>query len=615
MSPSLLQMSKTALVGTMCISSIILNGCKDVTSDGVERHLIESVTAESTSADHTATLPPGTTPAETSTKVTPPEHPQGLMAELLITHAPRNTIEQARNSTVFIDAGFGTGSGFFVDERCIIATNKHVVTVGQDDIKQMKTQRRVLKDYVKSGRLTLDARRDAEEQLEFLKKALVSYTDSGESKQLKVTLVNGRDVEAKLLAVSESLDLAYLYIAELNCPAFNINDEINLPLGQKVLTIGNPVGMKYSVTAGIVSGYQTHEDVEYIQTDAAINPGNSGGPLIDEQGNVLGVNTMIIQGAEGIGFAIPGAMFKKDYMVHFSELETVLASSELTHWKPKMLTEAIDTDVTNAAELSCIEEFDNEQWAAALEECRVAVASKSPQIQFMLAELLFSPRNRDDRQEAIDLYKMASDAGYAEASYALGLLYKEGAYMPKRPTQAFQLMQEACTQELGEACNELGVQYMSGYQFDDAKAYFEKGIEYGDIWALANLGYMYDQGKGVGKDEQKAHDLFYRAAMLGHNASQFIMAWHYYKGVAVKKSYTSSYAWTLVSELDERDSAGGWEKEVPTNARFLLDKIIGAEKKRKARVQADLLLLEIKERLEAHKQKFLYQRPLQAKAV
>jgi S1-C subfamily serine protease len=77
--------------------------------------------------------------------------------------------------------------------------------------------------------------------------------------------------------------------------------------GDRVYTIGNPVGLRNTVTAGIFSGYRRHEDSGeiYLQTDAPINPGNSGGPLIDERGRVLGVNTMILQNTQGIGFAIP----------------------------------------------------------------------------------------------------------------------------------------------------------------------------------------------------------------------------------------------------------------------------------------------------------------------
>jgi len=108
--------------------------------------------------------------------------------------------------------------------------------------------------------------------------------------------------------VSEKYDLALMSLfvqdgASIKRPA----PGSKLRQGDRVYTIGSPVGLRQTVTSGIFSGYRTHEpDGQiYLQTDAAINPGNSGGPLIDENGYVRGVNTMILKNTEGIGFAIP----------------------------------------------------------------------------------------------------------------------------------------------------------------------------------------------------------------------------------------------------------------------------------------------------------------------
>lgn len=532
----------------------------------------------------------------------------GLKAELLKTHAPRNTIEEARNSTVFIDSGFGTGSGFFIDQRCIIVSNKHVVALDKDQIKSMKTQKQRIKDYIASGRLGGEERQRAEEQLKYLKKALRSFESGGEAKKLQVSLVNGRDIEAKLVATSKTFDLAYLYIKESGCPYFDINPETNLPLGDKVFTIGNPAGMKYSVTSGIFSGYQTHEDVQYIQTDAAINPGNSGGPLVDELGQLLGVNTMILSETEGIGFAIPGNSVAQDYANNLEDIERYLASSNTTHWQPEVKSQSIVEQVTQESVKRCLAEFDSEQWTAALDECRLAAETKDPQILFVLGELLYSPRNRSDREEALDLYKIASDAGYAEAVYRVAQLYEDGQYLQKNSQLAFQMYVDACDKKFGDSCNNAGYAYLESNQYKKSEEYLLKAVEFGSIHALANLAYLYDTGKGVAKDQDKAHKLYMQAARLGHNASQFKMTWHYYKGIGVEKNYTQAYAWTLVSELDERDSRSGWEKEVPTNARFLLDKIIGKTKKKNARVEADVILAEIKVNLKKHKRKYRYQR-------
>ncbi len=77
-----------------------------------------------------------------------------------------------------------------------------------------------------------------------------------------------------------------------------------LDQGSRVYTVGCPSGLRHTVTAGIISGYRRYGDGLLIQTDAPINPGNSGGPLIDSRGRVIGVNSLIIEGTEGLGFAI-----------------------------------------------------------------------------------------------------------------------------------------------------------------------------------------------------------------------------------------------------------------------------------------------------------------------
>ena len=84
-------------------------------------------------------------------------------------------------------------------------------------------------------------------------------------------------------------------------------DTYRIQQGDRVYTIGSPVGLRNTVTAGVFSGLRKREEDGnvLIQTDAPINPGNSGGPLIDERGYVRGVNTMILMNTEGIGFAIP----------------------------------------------------------------------------------------------------------------------------------------------------------------------------------------------------------------------------------------------------------------------------------------------------------------------
>jgi len=155
----------------------------------------------------------------------------------------------------------GTGSGFIIDKNGDIITNAHVVEG--------------------SNRVT-------------------------------VTLKDGRQLEGKVLGTDPLTDIAVVKVNANNLPTVKIGSSANLQPGEWAIAIGNPLGLDNTVTAGIISalGRRSGEigvdkRVSFIQTDAAINPGNSGGPLLNQRGEVIGVNIAIIQGAQGLGFSIP----------------------------------------------------------------------------------------------------------------------------------------------------------------------------------------------------------------------------------------------------------------------------------------------------------------------
>ena len=131
--------------------------------------------------------------------------------------------------------------------------------------------------------------------------------------EITVKLKNGDEYDAAIIGTDPSTDIALIKIdAETDLPTLELGDSEKLDIGQWVLAIGNPFGLDHTVTAGIVSakgrviGAGAYDD--FIQTDASINPGNSGGPLIDMEGRVVGINTAIVAGGDGIGFAIPISM-------------------------------------------------------------------------------------------------------------------------------------------------------------------------------------------------------------------------------------------------------------------------------------------------------------------
>ncbi|MFA7485780.1 MAG: DegQ family serine endoprotease, partial [Phycisphaerae bacterium] len=143
----------------------------------------------------------------------------------------------------------------------------------------------------------------------------------GDTQNVRVQLSDNREFEAKVIGTDPESDVAVVKIDQTNLPYLELADSDALEVGEWILAIGNPFGLRHTVTAGIVSakgrsgiGISTYED--FIQTDAAINPGNSGGPLLNLDGKVVGMSTAIISRTRenlGIGLAIPINMAKNIY--------------------------------------------------------------------------------------------------------------------------------------------------------------------------------------------------------------------------------------------------------------------------------------------------------------
>jgi S1-C subfamily serine protease len=135
------------------------------------------------------------------------------------------------------------------------------------------------------------------------------------ARKISVTLVNGKKVNASLIGIDPTSDLAVIKIPKRYVTHIaELGDSDKIKVGQKAIAIGNPFGLSHTLTTGIVSALKREiQDkgtnlYDLIQTDTAINPGNSGGPLLNSSGQVMGVNTAIFSisgGYQGIGFAIP----------------------------------------------------------------------------------------------------------------------------------------------------------------------------------------------------------------------------------------------------------------------------------------------------------------------
>ncbi len=179
--------------------------------------------------------------------------------------------------------GQATGSGVIVDAEGWIVTNAHVV------------------ENARSVRVDL------------LQPAVPAAGGS-------ILRPRSRRLDARLVGLDRETDIAVLKVEERGLPALELGDSESLRQGQLVMAFGSPLGLENSASLGVVSAVarqlKPDDPMIYVQTDASINPGNSGGPLVDAEGRMVGLNTMILSqsgGNEGIGFAAPSHIVRSVY--------------------------------------------------------------------------------------------------------------------------------------------------------------------------------------------------------------------------------------------------------------------------------------------------------------
>jgi serine protease Do len=173
-----------------------------------------------------------------------------------------------------------------------------------------------------------------------------------EADVLTVQLQNGKEYTAEKVGIDPSTDIALLKIEETDLPMLKFADTSEVEVGEWALAIGNPLGLQASVSAGIVSA-KGRADLDivriesFIQTDAAINMGNSGGPLVNLNGEVIGMNTVIVTntgGNMGIGFAVPSTFLQK-------VMEELIEHGELSRGFLGVALQHVDSDIAAAVGL------------------------------------------------------------------------------------------------------------------------------------------------------------------------------------------------------------------------------------------------------------------------
>ena len=176
--------------------------------------------------------------------------------------------------------------------------------------------------------------------------------------RIVVTTRDGRELEAEVLGSDRESDLAVLKVEGRGLPAVPLGSSGDLLIGETVIAIGNPFGLSHTVTAGVLSarGRTVPSErgerlfTDFLQTDASINPGNSGGPLVNVLGEVIGVNTAIVSGASGIGFAIPADRAKRvvDDLLRFGALQPLWTGLRMLTVDPEV-ARRYDLPVTRGA--------------------------------------------------------------------------------------------------------------------------------------------------------------------------------------------------------------------------------------------------------------------------
>jgi Do/DeqQ family serine protease len=163
--------------------------------------------------------------------------------------------------------------------------------------------------------------------------------------EITVTLLDNRHFQAKVIGSDEGTDIAVLKASEGHLTEMPLGDSSHLEVGDWVVAIGNPFGLKHTVTAGIVSalgrtGIHPRGYEDFIQTDASINPGNSGGALVNLNGELIGINSAILSkdgGNIGIGFAIPVNMVKAvmNQLITYGEVKRGIVGIKLRDVTPE----------------------------------------------------------------------------------------------------------------------------------------------------------------------------------------------------------------------------------------------------------------------------------------
>lgn len=308
--------------------------------------------------------------------------------------------DQENSGSSLVRSSRATGSGIIVDANGYIVTNAHVVG----------TVRKI--------------------------EVLLPQPADPNHKMRSILMPTGRLLLADVIGIDRETDIAVLKIDRKNLPHLPFGDSEAIRQGNLVLAFGSPLGLDNSVTMGIVSNVarqvRPDDPVVYIQTDAAINPGNSGGPLVDTEGNLIGVNTFILTqsgGSEGIGFAVPSRIVQSVY-------EQIRVHGRVRRGQIGVLAQTINPALAKGLSLS-------KDWGVLIEDVAPGGAAEAAGLQVKDEVLSLNGKVMENaRQFGVNIYQNAGKTVELEIQRGLDKMKIRVAVLerPKDPDRILSLL-------------------------------------------------------------------------------------------------------------------------------------------------------------------------------
>jgi len=426
----------------------------------------------------------------------------------------------------------GVASGFVVADG-IVATNHHVIEgAAGGHVKPVSTGREKRAGVQPDGERARD-------------------DDTG---ALKVQGV---------VATAPGRDLALLQVAELDRPPLPIADTDELSVGDKVYVAGNPHGLTGTFSDGIVSSIRDLGDDQLLQITAPISAGSSGGPVLNTEGQVIGVAVAQVMEGQNFNFAVPSPHLLKlidqpGKLQRWPGLQngkTTDKESEASgFWKRfaeaqrKAAREGDADGMVNFGMMYALGRGVTQNHRKAVRWFRKAAEEENTKgmtkLGSMYADGLGVPQNH---RKAVRWYRKAAEKGNTEAMVKLGAAYSVGLGVPQDGEKAVRWYRKAAEDGNTEAMTMLGNIYAAGLavpqNYEKAVGWYQKAAEKGNTEAMAKLGTMHETGLGVPVNHQKAVRWYQKAAGKGNTEAMFRLGAYYTVDRGVPQNYRKAVRW------------------------------------------------------------------------